>query len=136
MQAPNDIDGMILEARLDGADTLFQAAVWAYRRTVVDELCRFVGEFVPGAATIVLTGDTDWPWMVEEILDGDDKPIAYDYDEAGEVTTVADLLSDVFTSRLSELPDWGPKARVDVRSRVFTMDRTGATFGPSTDPYA
>lgn len=119
MDKPNDIDYAIVDAKLDGLREMFVAASHAYRTGLIDTLCRFAREFVPGVASVRLMADVDWRWGFEAWLDDAGEEIDHDFGDDF-------YFEDLFTSAdLSELDDLGPRASygyVHVAERVFVAE--------------
>lgn len=116
METPNDIDMAIVDARVEGLNDMYLAAVYAYRQGLIDTMSRFARQFVPWVHAIQLIADVDWRWTFNGFVNADGDVIEvdfgpYDVDEM-------ELFSSAF---LSELHDFeAGTGYVYVDDRVFS----------------
>jgi hypothetical protein len=116
MDKPNDIDYLIVDARLEGLNDMYVAAVHAYRAGIIAALCRFAREFVPGVHAVRLAADVDWRWCFDGWLDKDGQVVEVDF---GEDFYFEELFSPVYLSELDDF-DKASYGYVYVGSQEFT----------------
>lgn len=116
METPNDIDLAIVDAKIEGLNEMYMAAVGAYRQGLIDTLSRFARQFVPGVHAVRLTADVDWRWCFDGFVDEAGEEIEVDFGQY-EVEDMG-LFSSSF---LSELDDFERgTAYVYVADREFS----------------
>lgn len=114
METPNDIDHAIIDARLEGLNQMYSAAVQTYRQGILDALCGFAREFVPGVHAVRLTADVDWRWTFDGWLDKHGNEIEHDFGDGFFFEELFD------SSYLSELDDFeSATGYVYVTQRTF-----------------
>jgi hypothetical protein len=122
MDKPNDIDYAIVDARLDGLNDMYVAAVHAYRAGIIAALCRFAREFAPSEVHAVrLAADVDWRWCFEAWLDEAGNEVEVDF---GEDFYFEDLFAPGYLSELDDF-DRATYGYVYVDTREFTATAPG-----------
>jgi hypothetical protein len=100
METPNDIDMAIVDAKVEGLSTMYYAAVHGYRQGLIDTMCRFAREFVPGVHAIQLMADVDWRWTFNGFVDADGQVIEVDFGQYD--VDEMELFSSAFLSELHD----------------------------------